>query len=221
MIMIKKVFRFTPFVLFFACFLFSCSDENGTPIVDISEKKEEKKVIVKVPTLKDSLLREINICRESPYDIITSSCVVKTSFLPLSKESSLNNGFILQIKYISEDRPVLLTNVYERNSDQELIQLNEFKGFLTDTLPRQSGYNDILLRFIEIESERKFFYNCWFTYSQDDSKYVYRECYSINRESTKGDYQFDVYSSIDASDRDKTQTNKEVKTILNDLNYLN
>ena len=117
MIMIKKVFRFTPFVLFFACFLFSCSDENGTSIVDISEKKEEKKVIVKVPTLKDSLLREINICRESPYDIITSSCVVKTSFLPLSEGSSLNNGFILQIKYISEDRPVLLTNVYERNSD--------------------------------------------------------------------------------------------------------
>ena len=219
--MIKNVYKLTPFVLISACYLFSCSDENATSIVDLSEKKEEKKVIVKAPTLKDSLLREINICRESPYDIITSSCVVKTSFLPLSEGSSLNNGFILQIKYISEDRPVLLTNVYERNSDQELIQLNEFKGFLSGAEPNNSGYNDILLRFIEIESERKFFYNCWFTYSQDDSKYVYKECYSINRESTKGDYQFDVYSSRDASDRDKTQTNKEVKTILNDLNYLN
>mgnify|MGYP001576422035 FL=1 len=219
--MIKKVFRFTPFVLFFACFLFSCSDENGTSNVDISEKKEEKKVIMKVSTLKDSLLREINICRESPYDLITASCIVDTSFLPLGEGASLNNGFILQIKYMSEDRPVLLTNVYERNSDQELIQLNEFKGFLIVTEPNESEYSDILLRFIEIESERKFFYNCWFTYSIEASKYVYKECYSINRESTKGDYQFDVYSSEDASDLDKIQTNKEVKAILKDLNYLN
>ena len=219
--MIKKVFWFTPFLMFCACILFSCSDENATSIVDISEKKEEKKVIVKGPTLKDSLLREINICGESPYDLITSSCIVDTSFLPLGEEASLNNGFILQIKYMSEDRLVLLTNVYKRNSDQELIQLNEFKGFLIVTEPNESEHSDILLRFIEIESERKFFYNCWFTYSQYDSKYVYKECYSINRESTKGDYQFDVYSSKDASDLDKIQTNKEVKAILEDLNYLN
>ena len=176
---------------------------------------------MKGPTLKDSLLREINICGESSYDLITSSCIVDTSFLPLGEEASINNGFILQIKYMSEDRPVLLTNVYERNSDQELIQLNEFKGFLIVTEPNESEHSDILLRFIEIESERKFFYNCWFTYSQYDSKYVYKECYSINRESTKGDYQFDVYSSKDASDLDKIQTNKEVKAILEDLNYLN
>lgn len=219
--MIKKVFWFTPFLMFCACFLFSCSDENGTSIVDISEKKEEKKVIVKGLTLKDSLLREINICGESSYDLITSSCIVGTSFLPLEEGGSLYNGFILQVKYMSEDRPVLLTNVYERNSDQELIQLNEFKGFLTETEPSQGGYSDIRLRFIEIESDRKFFYNCWFTYSIEASKYVYKECYSINRESSKGDYQFDVYSSKDASVRDKTQTNKEVKAILEDLNYLN
>ena len=217
----KKEFKFMLFVLIGTCYLISCSDESKNPIVDPSTKAEVKKVNPQKLTLKDSLLLEINICKDSISDLITSSCVVDILFLPIKEDYSLSDGFVIQIKYMQEDIPVLLTNVYQRNSNKELIKLNEFKGFLIVTEGDNGGYKDILLRFIEIEEDKKFFYNCWFTYSMESSKYVYKECFSINQESKKGDYQFDVYSSKDASKRDEIQTNREVEAILNDLNYLN
>ena len=112
-----------------------------------------------------------------------------------------------------------MTLVYTRDTLSKLVKLNEFKGVLLASEKRNNNvYKDVLLRFIEIDEDRKFFYNCWFSYSILESKYVFNECFSINQESTQG-YQFDVYSSKEATERDKVQTNREVEEILKDYGY--
>ena len=106
-----------------------------------------------------------------------------------------SDAFTVLIKYKNDNRPILLTQVYERDTLSRLVKLNEFKGVLLASEDRSNtDFKDLLLRFIEIDGERKFFYNYWFSYSNRESKYVFNECFSINQESTKG-YQFDVYSS--------------------------
>ena len=221
MIKTNNIIHSTLFVLTASFLFYSCSDESLDRKEKAIPKTDKIKTIHKAQTFKDSLIQEINICKDSISSGFNSSCLLDTIFLPIKEDYSLSDGFVMQIKYIQEDRPVLLTNVYQRNSNKELIKLNEFKGFLIVTEGDNGGYKDILLRFIEIEEDKKFFFNCWFTYSMESSKYVYKECFSINQESKKGDYQFDVYSSKDASKRDEIQTNREVEAILNDLNYLN
>ena len=113
--------------------------------------------------------------------------------------------------------------LWEASKDRKLnSNLYDYEKFISKkfNLKFSNNYKDILLRFIEIDEERKFFYNCWFSYSENKSKYVYKECFSINQESTNG-YQIDVYSSKEANDRDKIQTNREVEEILNEFGYIN
>lgn len=216
----KRSFRLFLLIFITTCYLISCSDENRNLSKEV-EPIQKNNSNIKSPTKRDSLLMELNICGYADSVGFKQECVLDTLFMTIKEETSLSDAFALMIKYTQYERPILLTHVYHRNSDAELVKLNEYKAILVASEQRGNNkYKDILLRFIEIDEERKFFYNCWFSYSENKSKYVYKECFSINQESTNG-YQIDVYSSKEASDRDKIQTNREVEEILNEFGYIN
>ena len=171
-------------------------------------------------TMGDSLLMEINICDVTDSNNYEQRCILDTLFMGLKQDVPSSDAFALMIKYNNDNRPILLTQVYERDTLSRLVKLNEFKGVLLASEERSNmDFKDLLLRFIEVDGERKFFYNCWFSYSSRESKYVFNECFSINQESTQG-YQFDVYSSKEATERNKVQTNREVEEILKDYGYV-
>ena len=217
----KRSFRLFLLIFTISCYLISCSDEGNNLSIEVESIQENHDADIKTPKKSDSLLMELNICGSADSVSFKQECVLDTLFMTIKEETSLSDAFALMIKYTRYERPILLTQLYHRNSDSELVKLNEYKAILIASEQRGNNkYKDILLRFIEIEEERKFFYNCWFGYSENETKYVYKECFSINQESTNG-YQIDVYSSRGANDRDKIETNREVEEILNEFGYIN
>lgn len=217
----KRFFRLFLLIFTTTFYLVSCSDEDKNLSIEVEPIEKNHNSDIKVATKRDSLLLELNICEDTLSGINGQTCVLDTLFMTVKEGASLSDAFVLMIKYTRYERPILLTHVYQRNSDSELVKLNEYKAILVASEQKgNNNYKDILLRFIEIDEERKFFYNCWFSYSENKSKYVYKECFSINQESTNG-YQIDVYSSKEANDRDKIQTNREVEEILNEFGYIN
>lgn len=199
-------------------FTVSCSDDKeAVEVIDESKKNKVNKIVQL--TKGDSLLLEINICGVTDTNEFSQKCILDTLFMGLKVNETSSDAFAVMIKYKKDDIPILLTLVYTRDTLSKLVKLNEFKGVLLASEKRNNNvYRDVLLRFIEIDEDRKFFYNCWFSYSILESKYVFNECFSINQESTQG-YQFDVYSSKEATERDKVQTNREVEEILKDYGY--
>ena len=218
--MIKGSFAY---IILLSCaqilFLYSCSDDQelevqihkGNPKIEHNDRSL---------TLKEKLLLELNLCSDRNSVPLDLSCLKDTLFLPIHNNKDLSECFVLMAKYDLDSQPVLRTFVYERDQYDSLVRINNFSGFLVNIDEGINGYNDILLRFIEIEESKKFFYNCWFTYNAKVSKYSYKECFSINQEAKTG-YQFDVYSSKSASEAYKRQTDKEVKDILLGLGYIN
>lgn len=199
-------------------FAVSCSDDKeAVKVMDESKEATDNKIVQL--TKGDSLLMEINICDDTDSNNYEQKCILDTLFMGLKQDVPSSDAFAVMIKYKNDNRPILLTQVYERDTLSRLVKLNEFKGVLLASEERSNtNFKDLLLRFIEIDGERKFFYNCWFSYSNRESKYVFNECFSINQESTQG-YQFDVYSSKEATERNKVQTNREVEEILKDYGY--
>ena len=197
----------------------SCSDNHELEVKIPKETSNFSKA-ERPKTIKEQLLLELNLCSDTNSVPLDLSCLKDTLFLPIRNDIDLSDGFVLMAKYDLESKPVLRTYVFERNPDDSLMQTNKFSGFLVNIRESNSGYNDILLRFIEIEENKKYFYNCWFTYNKEESRYGYMECFSINQEAKTG-YQFDVYSSKSASKEYKRQTDKEVKDILLGLGYIN
>ena len=198
---------------------YSCSDNHELE-VKIPKETSNLSNAERPKTIKEQLLLELNLCSDTNSVPIDLSCIEDTLFLPIRNNINLLDGFVLMAKYDLESKPILRTCVFERNQDDSLIQTNKFSGVLVNIRESNSGYNDILLRFIEIEENKKYFYNCWFTYNKEESRYRYMECFSINQEAKTG-YQFDVYSSKSASKEYKRQTDKEVEDILLGLDYIN
>ena len=187
----------------------SCSDDKeAVRVMDKSKKKTDNKMAQL--TKADSLLMEINICDVTDSNNYEQKCILDTLFMGLKQDVPSSDAFAVLIKYKNDNRPILLTQVYERDTLYRLVKLNEFKGVLLASEDRSNtDFKDLLLRFIEIDGERKIFYNCWFSYSNRESKYVFNECFSINQESPRGIN--DVYSSKEATERNKVQTNREVE----------
>ena len=76
----------------------------------------------------------------------------------LKQDVPSSDAFAVLIKYKNDNRPILLTQVYERDTLYRLVKLNEFKGVLLASEDRSNtDFKDLLLRFIEIDGERKFF----------------------------------------------------------------
>jgi len=217
----RALFNMLVFILLIGV-ISSCGDDDKDKNENqVSEMNPEPRAVNNSMSLQDQLLLETNICTDFILDSTGNnlSCIVDTQFIALQKDSSLSNGFILMAKYLNDDIQTLRTYVFQRMEDDSLVMINDFDAILVSSDTISSGYSDILLRFVEPYKEDKFYYNCWFTYSPEHSKYVYRDCHSINRESKNGNY-LDVYISETSSVEYQIQTNREVFELLRDYELI-
>jgi hypothetical protein len=195
-------------------FLVSCGG-NGEVTNEVF--KTETRMIVDTVvknslSISDKLMDELAVF---PKTINAQSSLMDTLFWPI--RSTVNDGFALFCKFNSGNKSF----VFDRNQEGELSQINAFAaGFLfKDTMNIE--YPSIMLRFKEdYGMNETYYYNCWFSYNTELSKYTFNNCFSINLENKNKDYMRDVYISETASQEIKDETNIEVLKILEENRYL-
>lgn len=195
-------------------FLVSCGG-NGEVTNEVF--KTETRMIVDTVvknslSISDKLMDELAVF---PKTINAQSSLMDTLFWPI--RSTVNDGFALFCKFNSGNKSF----VFDRNQEGELSQINAFAaGFLfKDTMNIE--YPSIMLRFKEdYGMNETYYYNCWFSYNTELSKYTFNNCFSINLENKNKDYMRDVYISETASQEIKDETNIEVLKILEENSYL-
>ncbi len=152
------------------------------------------------------LLNEIKICSNDP-NLTANSEVPPCSpenfkFLPLQKDISIKNGFILIIKAETGGFPLRRVLIFQRERG-ELIKLNGFVANIIGRIPADNGYDDLIIRFRDKdEAGVPMFYNCIFTWK--DSKYEYKHVDAIQgpnwggkvKEADRVEYSKSVYESI-------------------------
>lgn len=122
-----------------------------------------------------ALLEELKICSEDS-EIIKTSEVPPCSpenfkVMPLHKDMSLKNGFMVLIKAETAGFPLRRLLVFQRERG-ELVKANGFVANLIGRIPTESGFDDLVLRFWDKdEAGFKIWYNCLFTWK--DGKYEY------------------------------------------------
>lgn len=151
------------------------------------------------------LLKELNIC--SPDSNLTTNSEIAPcspenfKFLPLQKDVSLKNGFILLIKAETAGFPLRRTLVFQRERGV-LVKANGFVANLIGRVPSASGYDDLLMRFQDKDGVSKMWYNCTFVWK--DGKYEFKQVERIEgpnwggpvKDKFKKETSKDVYESI-------------------------
>lgn len=182
--------HYIPFALTLAFFV-SCGDSEDSPTekpkTSTTNSVEDVKGFKPMEILFDDkkfgsqeekeLLLELKICTEDPLLLKTSEmppCSPENfKFLPLSKDISIKNGFLLLIKAETGGFPLRRLLVFQRERG-ELVKVNGFVANIIGRNPTASGYDDLLLRFYDKDDGGfKLFYNCLFTW--EDGQYQFKE----------------------------------------------
>ncbi len=122
------------------------------------------------------LLLELKICSEDS-ELLKNSQTPPCSpeyfkFLPLRKDLSLKNGFLLLIKAETGGFPLRRLLIFQRERG-ELVKINGYVANLIGRIKAESGYDDLLLRFQDKDGEGKMWYNCLFTW--ENGQYQYKQ----------------------------------------------
>jgi hypothetical protein len=132
------------------------------------------------------LLKELKICDSTMTEdnnLERPSCSPRFfRFFPLKHNKPLNEAFILLVRSGVNGFPVRRLLVFER-SNRKLINTNRFIGYIIQTRKKESGYDDIVIRFFERYENQKYFYHC--LYSWKKGKYEFVRCEEINSERIK------------------------------------
>lgn len=127
------------------------------------------------PVMKELLL-ELKICSEDPEALKnpeTPACSAENfKFMPLRKDVSLKNGFILLIKAETGNFPLRRLLIFQRERGN-LVKTNGFVANIIGRTKSDSGYDDLLLRFNDKDQGEDMFYNCLFTWKE--GKYEYKQ----------------------------------------------
>ena len=198
--------------------LFSCGEEeqdNDTPKVH-HEEVADNTISTDFNTnnfgsqTEVNLLKELKICNPNAADDsdrINAGCSPKLfKFFPLTKKTSLNDGFMLLIKAGVNGFPIRRFLIFERENGQ-LIKLNGFNGNLIERRPAASGYDDLVIRFPENAEGSLIYFNCLFSW--ENGKYEYKYCEEIDENGP---------ARIKAEFRDSMAV--EIKKVLNQNNML-
>jgi len=179
------IYLLTTLVLFSACKSEPVRDENTkTEKIEDTEGFQGIEVLFDETEFSDpvmkELLLELKICSDDENLIATSEippCTFeKFKFIPLRKDLSLKNGFILLIKAQTGGFPLRRLLIFQRERGN-LIKTNGFVANIIGRTKSESGYDDLLLRFNDKEQGEDMFYNCLFTWQ--DGKYQYKQVEAI------------------------------------------
>jgi hypothetical protein len=200
----------------------ACKSDSDTPEGEDTKKSEASKIEEKtgfqeVEILFDdkkfgsadekALLDELKICSTDP-ELTTNSEIAPCSpenfkFLPLRKDLSIKNGFILLIKAETAGFPLRRMLVFQRERG-ELVKANGFVANIIGRVSTSSGYDDLLLRFQDKDGEGKMWYNCTFTWK--DGTYEYKQVERIEGPNWGGP----------VIDKYKKETSKDVYQAITD-----
>lgn len=137
-------------------------EEAVQPIEELFEANEFEDPIML------ELLRELNICQTDSTALSSPQATPCSpdhfKFYPLSKDISLENGFVLLIKAMTGGFPLRRVLVFQRERG-ELVKTNGFVANLIGRVSNKNGYDDLLLRFRDKEEGTTVLYNCLFQWN--------------------------------------------------------
>lgn len=198
------------FGLALTALMVSCSNEE--PIVE--EKQEDftsLNVLFKEKEFADSssyrLLKELNICSDVALDeegkLIAPCAPSNFTFVPLAEGKSLHNGFILIVRADTGGFPLRRVLVFEREGGV-LVKVNGYIGNLIGKKKSKTGYDDLLMRFLDKVEGSNVFYNCIMKW--EDGKYQFKSVEVIEepagnfrgrvKESIKDSVSNEIYQSL-------------------------
>lgn len=159
------------------------SEDNIPEVIEISTDFNENEFKSDVEA---KLLKELKICDSTMTEdnnLERPSCSPRFfRFFPLKFNKPLNEGFILLVRSGVNGFPVRRLLVFERTNGK-LVNTNRFIGYIIQTRKKDSGYDDIVIRFFERYEKQKYFYHC--LYSWKNGKYEFNRCEEINSERIK------------------------------------
>ena len=121
------------------------------------------------------LLKELNICSDIAVDetgeLIAPCAASHFTFLPFSKGKEIKNGFILVVRADTGGFPLRRVLIFERENGL-LVKVNGFIGNVIGTKPSTTGYDDLLMRFMEKIDGSNVFYNCIMKW--EEGKYQFK-----------------------------------------------
>lgn len=127
------------------------------------------------------LLKEINICstdKQSELGVQVADCSPEFfKLFPLKENQPIENGFILLVKANTGGIGLRRLLIFERERGA-LVKTNGFIGNLIGQRKSKTGYNDLLVRFIDIIDGSDVYYNCLFQW--EEGKYQFKSCESIH-----------------------------------------
>jgi hypothetical protein len=170
----------------FSIVIFSCKneieleDETKTVKIEETEGFQDIEILFDETRFKEPIMRELllelKICSEDENLLATSEvppCSPNNfCFLPLRKDVSLKNGFILLIKARTAGFPLRRILIFQRERGN-LVKTNGFVANIIGRTKNVSGYDDLLLRFNDNDQGEDMFYNCLFSW--EDGKYQYKQ----------------------------------------------
>lgn len=203
------------FVLFFA--IFSCTEEEDAPKKYFEKSAEELFDPVEILFDEDSfdnpkaveLLQEIKICNtaaQKEMGLQVTDCSPKNfKFFPLKKGVPLDNGFILLVKATTGGVALRRVLIFERERGS-LVKVNGFVANIIGQRTTKTGYNDLLLRFIDIIEGSDVYYNCLFQW--ENGKYQFKSCETIQEPA--GNFSGKIKESL------KDSVSREILKIIED-----
>lgn len=200
------------FGLMLSAVLVGCStDEPEEVKQEQAEDFSPMSILFKEKEFSDStsyrLLKELNICSDVALDeegnLIAPCAPSNFTFVPLAENKDLNNGFILVIRADTGGFPLRRVLVFERENGV-LVKVNGFIGNLIGKKKSATGYDDLLMRFLEIVDGSNVFYNCIVKW--EDGKYQFKTVELIEepagnfkgrvKESVKDSVSNDIYQTL-------------------------
>jgi hypothetical protein len=162
------------FTISIGLLLFSCSENE-------EKKKNEdamKSDLLAIETLFDQesfedvamegLLKELNLCNDttrSLEDYMNPPCSPRFfRFFKLTENTTIENGFMLQVKSKVSGFPLRRLLIFVRENGQ-LVKVNGFVANLIGRRKTDSAYDDLLLRFNDNVDGEITFYNCFYRWN--------------------------------------------------------
>lgn len=195
--------------------VFSCTEEVEPQKNYFEKSNEEQFDPIEVLFDEDTfdnpkaveLLEEIKICNtdaQKEMGLQVADCSPKNfKFFPLKKGLPLENGFILLVKATTGGVALRRILIFERERGN-LVKVNGYIANIIGQRPTKSGYNDLLLRFIDIIEGSDVYYNCLFHW--EAGKYQFKSCETIQEPA--GNFSGKVKESV------KDSVSKEILEII-------
>jgi hypothetical protein len=131
------------------------------------------------------LLNEVGLCDNpnKPEAVDNPPCSPRFfKVMPFTKKEKVHNAFVVLIKALVGNFPVRRLYVYQRE-DKRLICVNQFLANLIEFRDSPSGYDDLVMVFLEEYKGTDYRYTC--VYKWNGKKYIYNSCEEIDHAKIK------------------------------------